>query len=124
MATPQSNLNLQPPATPAPQSKPADDTIDLETFEQNLRDHFKIPKNLTRSLSGQESAASGDTKAIGPTTTGGERARGRYQVLPSTAQGYGMDAADPFQNAYAAHRYLREQYDAVKDKFDNDQDRW
>lgn len=90
--------------------------IDLDTFEEQAREKHGIPKGLWESLKSQESG--GDIDAKSPTGV-----RGRFQVTKVTAGQYGLDRDDPFHQAVAAAKYLREGYDAHPNIKDENQ-RW
>lgn len=92
------------------------DEIDLEQFEEKVRERYSIPQGLWRSISEQESG--GNVNAISPTNV-----RGKWQVTRKTAAQYGLDTSDPFHQAAAAAKYLREGYDKYADLKD-DNERW
>lgn len=98
------------PVTP----KPADDQeIDLDTWDDMVADKFKVPKSLMKAVRGQESG--GDINAKSPTGV-----RGRYQVTKATAQSYGLDRDDPWQQSVAAAKHLRKLFDET-DGADDDE---
>lgn len=94
------------PQQPAVQPPKQDDQISLEDFEEMARQKYGIPKNLLKSMVGQESG--GDWGAKSPTGV-----KGKYQVTEATAKQYGLDRNDPFQQTVAAMKHLRNQFDAL-----------
>jgi hypothetical protein len=103
-----------PKATVTP--KPADDQeIDLDTWDDMVADKFKVPKSLMKAVRGQESG--GDINAKSPTGV-----RGRYQVTKATAQSYGLDRDDPWQQSVAAAKHLRKLFDETNGA--DDDEKW
>lgn len=97
--------------------KPAEDPeIDLDQWDQIVAEKYKVPHNLMKAMAKQESG--GDVNATSPTGV-----KGRYQVTRRAAAKYKLDRDDPFQQSVAAARYLRDEYDALKDIKD-DNERW
>src|SRR5215470_2195624 len=87
-----------------PQDPTPKPELSLEEFEEKARERYGVPKGLWESIKGQESG--GDPNAVSPTGV-----RGRFQVTQRTAAGYGLDRNDPFHQAVAAAKNLREGYD-------------
>ena len=104
-----------PSPTPTPAQAPAQ--LSLDKFEDRVAKKFQIPKGLRKALAETESG--GSVNAVS-----GAGARGRYQVMPSTAKRYGMDASQPFDNVYSGLRYLREKYDQVDPGITDEAARW
>jgi hypothetical protein len=98
--------------------QPEQQEMTLDQFEDHYAKVFKIPKYLRQAMKEQESGAD-DTKALSK-----KGAVGRWQVMPDTAAKYGLDTNDPFDNAYAGMRYLREKYDQVDSKITEPGARW
>lgn len=90
--------------------------VSIDEWDDMVRERYKIPRNLWKAMSTQESG--GDWDATSPTGV-----KGKYQVTEATAKQYGLDRNDPFQQTVAAARYLRDQYDALKD-LPEDESRW
>jgi len=103
-----------------------------DEFEAHVASRLGVPEGLYKSLTRQESGgkqyrADGSVVASPANNTPGAKgqsARGRYQVLPSTAQKYGMNPDDEYDNIYAGLRYLREKYDEVRPHVKTDNDAW
>lgn len=93
-----------------------DREVSLDEWDDLVADRYQVPKNLFRAMTKQESG--GDPNAVSPTGV-----RGRQQVTERVAKGYGLDRNDPYQQSVAAARYLRDQYDSLKDIKD-DNERW
>lgn len=89
--------------------------VSLPEWEETVRSHYGIPKELWSAMADQESG--GDWKATSPTGV-----RGKYQVTQRTARQYNLNRDDPFEQVAAAGRYLKEQFDAVKGP--DDSSRW
>src|SRR5262249_3016928 len=86
---------------PPPAAHPCDDRdVSLDEWDDIVGDNYKVPKNLFKAMSSQESG--GDVNAVSPTGV-----RGRQQVTQRVARSYGLDRDDPFQQSVAAARYLR-----------------
>jgi len=110
------------------------ETLDLtpDEWEAHVASRLGVPEGLYKSLTGQESGgkqfrADGRVVSSPPNNTRGARgqsARGRYQLLPSTAQKYGMNPDDEYDNIYAGLRYLREKFDEVRPSVKSDNDGW
>lgn len=92
------------------------DEISLEDFEEQVRAQAGIRPDVWKGMMAQESA--GGRKTVSPTGV-----RGRWQVTESVAKQYGLDRNNPFHQATAAAKYLKEQYDGLKD-VKNDDERW
>jgi hypothetical protein len=97
--------------TPAP-----DREIDLDEWDGIVADKYKVPRNLMKAMASQESG--GNVNAVSPTGV-----KGRYQVTQKAAGKYGLNRDDPFQQSVAAARYLRDEFDSLKDIKD-DNERW
>src|SRR5262245_36997869 len=99
-----------------PQDPQQKTELSLDEFEEQARQRFGVPKGLWESLKGQESG--GDVNATSPTGV-----RGRFQVTQKTAAAYGLNRDDPFHQAVAAAKNLREGYDKYSHLKD-DNERW
>jgi hypothetical protein len=100
-----------------PQDQRPKTELTLEEFEEQAREHYKIPKPLWEAMKGQESG--GNPNAVSPTGV-----RGRLQVTKKTAAGYGLDRDDPFHEVAVATRNLREGYEKYKNQFSDENERW
>lgn len=112
----------KPIAQPSPKPAAMDDPnreISIDEFDDMVADQYQIPRNLFRAMTRQESQ--GDPNAVSPTGV-----RGRQQVTQKVAKMYNLNRDDPFEQSVAAGRYLREQFDALKDApgFKDDDERW
>jgi len=90
--------------------------LSLEDFEEQARERYGVPKPLWEAIKGQESG--GDPNAVSPTGV-----RGRFMVTKRTAAQYSLDRDDPFHQAVAAAKNLREGYDRYAHLTD-DNERW
>lgn len=97
--------------------KPADDDreVGLDEWDDEVADHYKVPRTLMKAIRTQESG--GNPNAVSPTGV-----RGRYQITERTAKQYGLDRNDPFQQSVAAAKHLRTLYDQTKGA--DDDERW
>jgi hypothetical protein len=93
-----------------------DEQVDLETWERRVFEKNGIPDGLRKSIMAQESG--GDVNAVSPSGV-----RGKWQVTKRTAQQYGLNRDDPWEQPIAAAKYLREGYDEAKKKNPNFSDR-
>jgi hypothetical protein len=84
-----------------------DKQITLDEWERRTFERYGVPENLRRSILGQESG--GNLQAKSPTGV-----RGRYQVTKATAEQYGYDRDDQWQQPVAAAKHLRTLYDGIK----------
>jgi hypothetical protein len=104
------------------QLKPQD-TIDLDSAVDQLRQKFGVPKVLVDRMVNQESG--GNTKAISPVG-----ARGRFQVMPGTIQqisretGKQLDNNNPLDNAYAGLYLLNQNYNKFKQGAPSERGAW
>jgi 2'-5' RNA ligase len=103
---------INKPSAPSP----ADREISLDEWDDVVADRYKVPRSLFRAIASQESG--NDASAVSPTGV-----RGRRQVTERVAKSYGLDRNDPWQETVASAKYLRDQYDQVKDVND-DNERW
>lgn len=106
-----------------PQDTPQDRPISLDEFEEQRRQYYGIPKGLAASLRQQESGGQHYDKA-GGVLTSPRQAKGRYQVLKSTAAQYGLNADDPFENIEAGFRYMADLHKKVDPKVTDPGERW
>ncbi len=103
---------------------PQDDRpVTLEEFEEQRRRYYGIPSGLAASLRQQESGGRQYDQG-GSVLTSPKQAKGRYQVLKSTAAGYGLDPDDPFENVEASFRYLSDLNKQVDAKVTDPGERW
>lgn len=120
---PMQSQTPKPAAAPKIAAQPAMDDpnreISIDEFDDVVADKYGIPRNLFRAMTKQESG--GDPNAVSPTGV-----RGRQQVTERVAKSYNLNRNDPFEQSVAAGRYLREQFDALKDApgFKSDDERW
>jgi len=84
-----------------------DRQISLDEWEKMTFERYGVPEGLRRSILGQESADG--TRLTSPTGV-----KGRYQVTEATAQQYGYDRNDVWQQPVAAAKHLRSLYDGIK----------
>ena len=104
---------VQPASVQPAASGGADRKVSLEEWDEMVIKKYGIPRNLFKSMT--EGESNNNIGAVSPT-----RVRGRQQVTEAVAKGYGLDRNDPFQQSLAAWRYLREQYDGIKDVEEGD----
>ncbi|MGH9937791.1 MAG: transglycosylase SLT domain-containing protein, partial [Blastocatellia bacterium] len=101
-----------------------DPQITLEDFEERRRQYYGIPKGLAASLRQQESGGQQYDPKTGGVLTSRRQAKGRYQVLQSTADPYGLKVEDPFENIEASFRYLSDLHKQVDAKITDPGERW
>jgi len=106
-----------------PQDQNPDRQITLEEFEENRRRYYGLPRGMTEALKTQESGGR-QYDQTGGVLTSPKQARGRYQVLKSTAAKYGLDPDDPYENVEASFRYLSELNKQVDAKVADPGERW
>lgn len=98
-----------------------------DEFEERVGKSLGIPRDLRRALTQQESGGQQYDKA-GNVLTSPKQARGRYQVLQSTADSvFGKGAYnvnDAYDNIYAGLSYLKQKYDSVDAKITDPRARW
>lgn len=103
---------------------PQDDRpITLEEFEEQRRSYYGIPSGLAASLRQQESGGR-QYDQQGAVITSPKQAKGRYQVLKSTAAKYGLNPDDPYENVEASFRYLSELNKQVDPSVADPGERW
>ncbi len=102
--------------TQDPTKPSTDQELSLEDFEEQVRAQAGIRPDVWKGMMAQESA--GGRKTTSPTGV-----KGRWQVTEAVAKQYGLDRNNPFHQATAAAKYLREQYDGMKHVKDDDE-RW
>lgn len=100
-----------------------DRQVSLEEFEEQRRTYYGLPKGLTESLKTQESGGRQYDRS-GKVLTSLKHAKGRYQVLQSTADKYQLNADDPFENVEAGFRYLSDLHKQVDAKVTDPGERW
>lgn len=98
--------------------------ISLEEFEEQRRQYYGLPKGLVESLKTQESGGQQYDPKTGGVLTSPKKAKGRFQVVQSTADKYGLNADDPFENTEAAFRYLSDLNKQVDPKITDPGERW
>src|SRR5262245_8698488 len=86
----------------------------LKNYQDRIRAEAKavgLPEQLALGVAEQESSF--NPMAVNPKIVKGESgpARGFFQLLPSTAARYKIDASDPEQNVRTGVRYLKELFD-------------
>src|SRR5262245_35467428 len=106
-----------------PQDQSQDRPISLEEFEEQRRRYYGLPKGTTEALRTQESGGRQYDQS-GNVLTSPKQAKGRYQVLQSTADKYGLNASDPFENVEASFRYLSDLNKQVDKKVTDPGERW
>lgn len=102
---------------PTKQAAPNEEMMTLEEFEEQARQRHGIPKKLWKAIPAQESG--GDWSAQSPTNV-----RGKYQMTQATAKSLGYNRDDPYEQAAAAAKYLRENYDKLEGVYEDENDRW
>lgn len=105
------------PQDPTKPVTPNEEMMTLEEFEEQARQRFGIPKKLWKAIPAQESG--GDWSATSPT-----KVRGKYQMTQSTAKSLGLNRDDPYEQAAAAAKYLRQNYDRLEGVYADENDRW
>lgn len=93
-----------------------DQQVDLDAWERRAFEKQGVPEGLRQAIIGQESG--GNVNAVSPTNV-----RGKYQVTKATAQGFGLNRDDPWEQPVAAAKLLRQGYDNAKRKNPNFSDR-
>lgn len=88
-------------------------TVSLDEWDDEVAAHYKVPRSLMRAIASQESG--GNVNAKSPTGV-----VGKYQVTKDTAQSYGLDRDDPWQQSVAAAKHLRKLFDET-DGADDDE---
>jgi hypothetical protein len=123
----------QPATNPAPAPTPrtpanavAGDTMAALGFAAPMTDQLQTYAN---SIAGIESAGSGDYRAVGPRTSSGDRAYGRYQVMgnnvgPWTEKHYGtrLTPQEFLANDAAQDAVFAGEFGSYVDKYGNPQD--
>lgn len=105
------------PQDPTKPVTPSEEMMTLEEFEEQARQRFGIPKKLWKAIPAQESG--GDWSATSPTNV-----RGKYQMTQGTAKSLGLNRDDPYEQAAAAAKYLRQNYDKLEGVYADENDRW
>src|SRR5262245_1832622 len=108
---------------PMPQDQQQRTEFTLEEFEEQRRKYYGIPTGLAHALRQQESSGRQYDQS-GRVLTSPKSAKGRYQVLQSTADRYRLNASDPFENVEAAFRYLSDLHKQVDLKVTDPGERW
>ena len=102
----------QPQGTPPPQGQ-----VTLDDFDEMVRQRYKIPKGFWESTRSTESG--GNDAAVSPTGV-----KGSFQVTQRTAEQYGLNRDDPYQQRVAAARYMRDLYEQERGKHGDPLKEW
>lgn len=110
---------IQDNQEPKPQQPPS-----FDEFEDKVSESLKIPRNLIRSLTTQESGGNPDARS-------NRGAAGRWQVMPATFEetkkrlnNPDLDPSNPYDNIYVGAHYLKKQFDDAPKDLPNEGSKW
>jgi hypothetical protein len=84
---------------------------------EHIAKRYGVPRSVYTRMVGQESG--GSDSAVSP-----KGASSRWQIMPATAKGLGIDASDPLQAAEGGLRILRNNYKRFRKYAQNDKHAW
>ncbi|HXG85773.1 MAG TPA: LPD5 domain-containing protein [Pyrinomonadaceae bacterium] len=113
-------VSFDPPVKPKSTTKP----LSVWDATEEAEREFGIPTGLLRGLGMEESHGLNHFDERGNIITSGTGPRGAFQFTKATARQYGIDRDNPMENIVGAAAYLRDNYEALKQDIDDDDERW
>lgn len=93
------------------------DNLSYDDAVEEIARRYGVPRSVYSRMVGQESGGRDD--AVSP-----KGASSRWQIMPATAKGLGIDASDPLQAAEGGLRLLRDNYKRFRKSAQNEKHAW
>jgi hypothetical protein len=94
-----------------------DDKLSYDEAVEEIARRYGVPRSVYSRMVGQESG--GNDNAVSP-----KGASSRWQIMPATAKGLGIDSSDPLQAAEGGLRILRDNYKRFRKSAQNEKHAW